>query len=319
MSVKSMTAAVALIGGLVAVMSPEAEAQGIGIDLYQNLINREPKVMPATERIFYGKELPQFGDLRIPKGSGPFPVAIVVHGGAWGSAVSLHYTSALAAALTCAGFATWNFEYRRMGGGGGWPQTFQDVGAGADFIRELAKRYPLDLSNVVSTGHSSGGHMALWLAARRKLAPGAQLYVEAAIPVKGVVSLSGPGDIKRFQEMIPRFADVLNQLHGGGSPENVAKNMKEGSPAELLPLGVPQIFITGDKDPAVPIQEARDYSVKASSAGDKVEVISVPGLHFESVDPGNAVSGPEILNAVLKLAGMKADVAACVAESNAKR
>jgi hypothetical protein len=95
--------------------------------------------------------------------------------------------------------------------------------------------------------------------------------------------------------------------------------MKEGSPAELLPLGVPQIFITGDKDPAVPIQEAKEYSVKASSAGDKVEVISVPGLHFESVDPGNAISGPEILNAMLKLAGMKADVAACVAESNAKR
>ena len=127
------------------------------------------------------------------------------------------------------------------------------------------------------------------------------------MPVKGVVSLSGPGDIKRFLELIPRFADVLNQVHGGGSPENIAKNMKEGSPVELLPLGVPQIFITGDKDPAVPIQEAREYSVKANAAGDKVEVIPVPGLHFEnSVDPGNAIAGPEILDAMLKLAGGKA-------------
>ena len=97
-----------------------------------NLVIREPKVMPATERIFYGKDLTQFGDLRIPNGSGPFPVAIIVHGGAWGSAVALHYTSALAAALTCAGFATWNYEYRRIGGGGGWPQTYHDVGNGAD-------------------------------------------------------------------------------------------------------------------------------------------------------------------------------------------
>ncbi|MET0279405.1 MAG: alpha/beta hydrolase [Pseudorhodoplanes sp.] len=319
MNNSKLAAAALLAASLAAVASPDAAAQGIGIDLYQNLVNREQKVMPARERIFYGKELPQFGDLRLPKGPGPFPLAIVVHGGAWGSAVSLHYTSPLAAALTCAGFATWNYEYRRMGGGGGWPQTFQDVGAGADYARELAKRYPLDLNNVISIGHSSGGHMALWLAARRKLASGAVLYAEGAVPLKGVVSLSGPGDIKRFMELIPRFADVLVQVHGGGTPENLAKNLKEGSPAELLPLGVPQIFITGDKDPAVPIQEAREYSVKASSAGDKVEVISVPGLHFESVDPGNATSGPEILNAALKLAGMTGDVAACVAESNGGR
>lgn len=319
MNNKRLAAAAALTASLAAAASPEAMAQGIGIELYQNLVSREPKVMPATERIFYGKDLTQFGDLRIPKGTGPFPVAIVVHGGAWGSAVSLHYTSALAAALTCAGFATWNYEYRRIGGAGGWPQTYQDVGAGADFIRELAKRYPLDLNNVLATGHSSGGHLALWLAARRKLAPGATLYMADAVPVKGVLSLSGPGDIKRFLELIPRFTDVLNQVHGGGSPENIARNMKEGSPAELLPLGVPQIFITGDKDPAVPIQEAKEYSVKAIAAGDKVEVISVPGLHFESVDPGNAISGPEILNAMLRLAGAKGEVAACVAESNARR
>ena len=295
-----------------------ALAQGIGADLYMNLVTREPKVMPATERVFYGKDLTQFGDLRVPRGSGPFPVAIVVHGGAWGSAVALHYTSALAAALTCAGFATWNYEYRRIGSGGGWPQTYQDVGAGADFVRELAKRYPLDLNNVVATGHSAGGHFALWLAARKRLAPDATLFVETAVPVKGVLSLSGPGDLKRFMEMIPRFSDVLNQVHGN-SPESVARNLKEGSPVELLPLKVPLIFITGDKDPAVPIQEANEFSAKAKTAGDSVEVISVPGLHFESTDPGNAVSGPEILKAMLKLAGVNADVGACVAESNAAR
>lgn len=309
----------AVLIGFAAVFSSAAAAQGIGIELYQNLVSREPKVMPATERVFYGKELAQFGDLRIPKGAGPFPVAIVVHGGAWGSAVALHYTAALSAALTCAGFATWNYEYRRIGGGGGWPQTYQDVGAGADYVRELAKRYPLDLNNVVSTGHSSGGHFALWLAGRHKLKPGSPLHAANAIPVKGVLSLAGPGDLKRFLELIPRFTGPLNEVHGG-TPENAARNMKEGSPVELLPLGVPQIFITGDKDPAVPIQEAREYSAKAAAAGDKVEVISVPGLHFESVDPGDPIAGPAILTAMSKLTGRTpGDIAACVAESNARR
>jgi acetyl esterase/lipase len=318
MKIARLGSAVAMIGFAVA-LSADAVAQGIGIELYQNLVSREPKVTPATERVFYGKELSQFGDLRIPKGAGPFPVAIVVHGGAWGSAVALHYTSALAAALTCAGFATWNYEYRRIGGGGGWPQTYQDVGAGADYVRELAKRYPLDLNNVVSTGHSSGGHFALWLAGRHKLKQGSPLHAENAIPVKGVLSLAGPGDLKRFLELIPRFTEPVNQVHGG-TPENAEKNMKEGSPAELLPLGVPQIFITGDKDPAVPILEATEYSAKAIAAGDKVEVTSVPGLHFESVDPGDPVAGPAILNAMWKLAGRPVgDFVACVAESNAKR
>ena len=113
---------------------------------YYHLVMREP-LETRAQRFYYGSQLPQFGDLRLPKGRGPHPVAIVIHGGAWGSAVSLHYTASLSAALTCAGVATWNIEYRRLGGGGGWPQTFQDVGAAADFLRDLATRFPLDLSS----------------------------------------------------------------------------------------------------------------------------------------------------------------------------
>jgi acetyl esterase/lipase len=136
---------------------------------YHDLVMQEPHVAQADHRIYYGTNLVQFGDLRLPKGPGPHPVAIVIHGGAWGSAVALHYTSVLSAALTCAGVATWNIEYRRIGGGGGWPTTFQDVAAAADFLRVLATHFPLDLNRVVATGHSAGGHLSLWLAARHRL------------------------------------------------------------------------------------------------------------------------------------------------------
>ena len=271
---------------------------------YYHMVIREP-LEPTGQRFYYGSQLPQFGDLRLPKGRGPHPVAIVIHGGAWASAVSLHYTASLSAALTCAGVATWNIEYRRIGGGGGWPQTFQDVGAAADFLRGLATRFPLDLSRVVATGHSAGGHLSPWLAARHRLSPGDVLYVPDPLPLRGVVPLAGPADLARFMEAVPRFENAVKQLLGGGSDEEIARNMKEGSPAELLPLGVPQIFINGDADPSVPIEVVHEYAAKATAAGDSVEVISVVGGHFESVDPALQPAGRLILESVLSLLGVE--------------
>ena len=270
---------------------------------YYHMVMRELLEMPA-QRYYYGSQLPQFGDLRLPKGKGPHPVAIVIHGGAWGSAVSLHYIASLSAALTCAGVATWNIEYRRLGGGGGWPQTFQDVGAAADFLRDLATRFPLDLNRVVATGHSAGGHLSPWLAARHRLRPGDTLYVPNPLPLRGVVPLAGPADLARFIVAVPRFESAVKQLLGGGTDAEIARNMKEGSPAELLPLGVPQIFINGDHDPSVPIQVVQEYAAKARAAGDKVQVISVAGGHFESVDPALHPAGDLILDSVLKLLGV---------------
>jgi acetyl esterase/lipase len=270
---------------------------------YYHMVLREPLETPA-QRFYYGSQLPQFGDLRLPKGRGPHPVAIVIHGGAWGSAVSLHYTASLSSALTCAGVATWNIEYRRIGGGGGWPQTFQDVGAAADFLRDLATRFPLDLSRVVATGHSAGGHLSPWLAARHRLRPGDELYVPNPLPLRGVVPLAGPADLARFMVAVPRFDSAVRQLFGGGSDADIARHMKEGSPAELLPLGVPQIFINGDKDPSVPIEVVQEYAAKARAAGDSVQVISVAGGHFESPDPALQPAGRLILESVLSLLGV---------------
>ena len=122
----------------------------------------------AGMRIAYGTAAPeQFGDLRLPAGSGPFPVVVVVHGGWWRSAYGLTYAGHLCEALTRDGFATWNIEYRRIGNpGGGYPATLYDVTAALGALHELAREHPLDLARVVVTGHSAGGHIAAWLAAK---------------------------------------------------------------------------------------------------------------------------------------------------------
>ena len=114
---------------------------------------------PADARIAYGADSLQFGELRLPNGKGPFPVAIVIHGGCWVHGYAAANNAApIADALRDAGVATWNIEYRRRDNpGGGWPGTFLDVASAADSLRSIATRYPLDLSRVIAIGHSAGG------------------------------------------------------------------------------------------------------------------------------------------------------------------
>jgi acetyl esterase/lipase len=162
-------------------------------------------------------------------------------------AVALDNIRPFAAALTEAGIATWNIEYRRLGNeGGGWPGTFQDVAAATDVLRSLARDHPLDLTRVVAVGHSSGGHLAMWLAARQKIPPTSDLYVADPLRLRGVVDLDGPVDLKAvipFQERACG-APVITQLLGG-SPETQAARYRAASPIELLPFGLPQAFFAG--------------------------------------------------------------------------
>jgi acetyl esterase/lipase len=212
-------------------------------------------VAPGGQRVAYGGEPLQFGELRLPAGKGPHPVAIVIHGGCWLSqvgmldprAVSYENMRPLAAGLNASGIATWNIEYRRVGHpGGGWPGTFRDVGRAADMLRTLAKEHPLDLGQVITIGHSAGGHFATWVAARPRLAPSSAVYLENPIRVNGVVSLDGPADLKAtisIQQSIcgkPVITDLM-----GGTPEQQPARFHDGSPIELLPIGVRQVFFTG--------------------------------------------------------------------------
>ena len=112
-------------------------------------------------------------------------------------AVAMDNMRPLAAALTEEGIATWNIEYRRLGNdGGGWPGTFRDVASAADLLRTLAREHALDLTRVIAIGHSAGGHLAMWLAARPKMPQGSDVYSSNPLKLAGVVNLDGPGDLK---------------------------------------------------------------------------------------------------------------------------
>jgi acetyl esterase/lipase len=240
---------------------------------------------PADARLHYGPDPLQFGDLRLPPGAGPHPVAIVVHGGFWRAKYGLEYAGHMCAALARAGIAAWNLEYRRIGNpGGGWPDTFRDVAMGADHVRALAKRYPLDLKNVISLGHSAGGHLALWLAARPRIAPGDPLASSDSISLRGVVPLAGVVDLREAWEL--RLSDGAVGELMGGPPDKLAQRYRAGSPIELVPLGVRVRLLHGTEDSVVPIDISNSYQKAASRVGDDARLVVLPGAdHFAPVDP----------------------------------
>jgi len=260
-----------------------------------------------AQRIAYANADPlQFGELSLPAGDGPFPLAIVIHGGCWrADVVSLRSTARLASALRDAGVATWNIEYRRVGdAGGGWPGTFRDVAAANDFARTLARTHPLDLSRVVVVGHSAGAHLALWSAARPRLPSESDLHTESPLRPSGVVALAGPGDLRSFAAPGGSICGrgTLETLLGG-TFEAVPEHWAQGSPAALLPLGVPQTLIVGTRDRVIPSRIVEAYEQAALAAGDRVKLVEVTGAdHMQLVEPGSQ-AWPAVLENVLALVG----------------
>jgi len=270
---------------------PDAQSRFLGPEQ----VNALPSVAP-DHRIRYGPDTEQFGELRLPHGmSGRVPVAVVLHGGCWkathGDLVAdVQNTAPLASALTELGMATWNLEYRRIDQpGGGWPGTFEDVAHGVDLLRTLARSYPLDLTRVVIVGHSAGGHLGTWVAARKRLPRQSRFFSEDPLPIRGVVNLAGPADLESLWPMEQQACGepVVTRLLGG-SPAEVPERYAEASPANLLPLDVRQVLITGAHDRVVLPVLAQRYEERARAAGDDVTTIVVAdAAHFEVIAPGS--------------------------------
>jgi acetyl esterase/lipase len=245
---------------------------------------------PPDHRIPYGDDPLQFADLRLPKGEGPHPVVIVIHGGCWRAQYNLDHISSFCAALTEAGV-------------GGWPGTFQDVARGADHLRAVAQSYPLDLNQVVAVGHSAGGHLVAWLAARSRVPRESALYTEDPLSLRGVIPLAGVLDLRRAIDG-GVCGEMTEQLLGG-SPSEVPDRYRAGSPIELLPFGLPQRSIIGDKDDPALIGIVRHYDATAKEKGDDATLSILDGAgHFELVTPGSA-AWPVVKDAVLSLVGSR--------------
>lgn len=225
-------------------------------------------------RYAYGQHPSQYAELILPAAPtpAPAPVVVVIHGGYWSASYGAELGRPLAADLAGRGFAAVNVEYRRVGDGGGWPQTGQDVAAAVDALR--GRSTGLDLNRVVDLGHSAGGQLTGWLASRRG----------GAVSLTGAVLQAGVLDLVRGAELGLGGGAVEGFL--GGSPTEKPDAYAQASPLALVPLGVPTVCVHGISDTLVPVEQSQRFVDAARASGDRSELQTFDGDHFAPITVG---------------------------------
>lgn len=240
-----------------------------------------PTEGPAIETLAYGTGPDQVLDLHLPDGSDPVPVVVLLHGGFWRDVYVRDLTDPLARDLARRGYAAVNLEYGRVGGTGGWPTTFEDVAAGIDHLASLD--HPrLDLDRVAVVGHSAGGLLATWTAARPSLPDDAVGGGPAVVPCT-VVSLAGVNELTRAAEE-GLGAGAVQDLLGGG-PDEVPERYAVADPTRQLPLAAPWLGVHAEADGSVPVDMTTGFAEAARAAGSDVTVELVAGDHMSVIDP----------------------------------
>ena len=210
----------------------------------------------------------------------------MVHGGCWTTSIAdRSLMDWIAGDLRNEGIAVWNIDYRGVDRpGGGYPGTFLDAAMASDALAANAVHFNLDIRHVVAIGHSAGGHLALWLAARPKL-PDAH-----PLPIAHVISLGGLPDLEATATSPDNGCgtEVVAQLVGTPSPSR-PDVYRDTSVPRLLPIGVPQDLVNGHEDQVIPIRLGTAYQAKARKAGDTATLHIVPATgHVELIAPESA-------------------------------
>lgn len=244
----------------------------------------------------YGDHPDQVIDFYAPRdGRTAAPLVVLLHGGAWRAPYDRAHVSPLADFLARRGFAVASVEYRRGGEGepapggdpvaGRWPETFDDVAAALDAVPALAARElpEADVRRIVVTGHSAGGHLALWAAARHVLPEGSPWRLPAPPPLRGVVALSPIADFATAVELGVCGGAVAQLLEEGGQSED---RTAQADPAALLPTGIATAIVHGEEDIVVPPAVSEAYVDAAAKSGEMVGLTLLGDVgHFPLIDP----------------------------------
>jgi acetyl esterase/lipase len=245
------------------------------------------RAKPETDvRIPYGEGDLQFSELWLPAGDGPHPTVLMIHGGCWQTDIAERdIMNWIAGDLRGRGIAVWNIEYRGVDReGGGYPGTYEDVLAASDSLMANWERYDLDVENIVAIGHSAGGHLALWLAARQSAFTGQPLTNRHRLPIGTVISQGGLPDLE---------AGIGREGHpcGTEAPRLMMGDRPDLTSPQRMPAAMArQILVNAERDRIAPPAYAEAYR-NANLARDAtdIELVVIPGEgHVELVSPGTA-------------------------------
>lgn len=244
-----------------------------------------PPVRKADARIPYGRHRNQWGDLYLPASGRNHPVVVTLHGGGWQAGLGAEECEPFAAALTAAGIAVWNVEYRLVHDGGGWPATLADPATAIDLLPTVNKSKAggrLDLSRVVTFGASAGGHLAAWAVGRARIRAREQAVLGGPPrqKLRGALAYAAILDLGLDSDNTGASLALMN-----GSKSRYPERFTAGSPIALLPAGVPVVCMHGDADSVIPIEHARRYVAKAKQVGDPAKLVELPGVDHPNLTP----------------------------------
>lgn len=248
----------------------------------------EESGMGETMRIDYGDHADAFGELWLPEAldpTAPVPVVVLIHGGFWRDGFFLDLMEPLVPSLLESGHAVWNIEYRRVGAGGGYPSTFEDVAAAVDHLAVMSDGVAaaIDLDRVAVVGHSAGGHLAVWAAGRSTLPTGAVGADPLVRPVLAVAQAGVLDLVGCAQQGIGATAcvDLI-----GAEPADDPERYDMTSPTEMVPFDAAVVAVHGELDRIVPPSQSITFVDRASEAGMDATFVPVRDAdHFSNLDP----------------------------------
>lgn len=247
----------------------------------------EEKYDVVADQVYVERESgPLKADLYVPKGDGPFPTFIVVHGGAWASGTKAQLAG-VARGLAERGYTTAAISYR-LAPQDTFPAQIHDCQAAVRWLRANAAKFKVDPDRIGGYGYSAGGHLVALLGALDdddfreenlpKDAPSARLQV--------VVAGGAPCDFRMLPSDSQRLAYWL-----GGTPADKPDAYRQASPATYVTSDdPPMFFFHGGADEIVPIRSPKQMVEKLKEAGVDVEFYEIPEAgHMRAVVEGTSV------------------------------
>jgi acetyl esterase/lipase len=238
-----------------------------------------------------------WGDLYLPAGPqnvDSIPLVVLIHGGAWQSQLGADLFDPFARDLAARGMAVYNIEYRRLGSGGGWPTTFEDVSQALDNVVAIDQKYPqLETTDALVVGHSAGAQLAVWGGTRHKL-DSDEVGSNPKFRPTRVVSLAGPLDmVQAVRNGDDRIVAAL-----GGTPSQVPERYESVDPIQNLDPGTPVIAVHGTRDTVVLPSLSQRYVAALENANGSGRVVLIDGEDHGSIVSSNSAAYRQILDII---------------------
>jgi alpha-L-fucosidase 2 len=204
-------------------------------------------------------------DGQIPRGDGPFPAAIIVHGGGWVRGDRRVDVAPLFQPLEDAGFAWFSIDYHLATSALDFGTAYSDVLDAIKFIKAHAAEYRIDPDRIALIGESAGGQLA------------AMAALDAAAGVRGVVAMYTPSDLVALAGTSGLIPDSVRKSLAGTPFEGmILARLGQLSPIEAVHRGMPPfLLIHGTADRLVPFSQSPAMCARMKAAGASCEVYPV--------------------------------------------